>query len=154
MSNESSSYDEGWEIVARELSEISGWEKLTYRNGIIEERPIALTQLEIFQLGESESDLNLSLTEGVSDSKIEIREELLTPQESKPSPGVVNEYFPGQRDTAYFRFSYRDGKRVKHKHIRGGNTGSQTGQANAQKIREMCDRGCSLAEILRVIDCL
>ncbi|ELS04820.1 hypothetical protein Xen7305DRAFT_00045560 [Xenococcus sp. PCC 7305] len=151
MSNESPSYDEGWEVVARELSEIPNWEKLTYRNGIIHERPIPATQLELFSLLQSESDVNSEVTEVVSDTQIEIREELLAPETHPEAPGSINEYCPGKRKVTYFRFSYRDGSRVRHKHIRGGNTSSQLGQANAQKIRDMIARGYSLADILQKI---
>ena len=151
MSNQSPSSDEGWSVVARELSEISGWEKLTYANGIIEERPIQSNQLELFDFAEDEYAIDPHYCDAVSDTSIEIKPELLQRVEPKPPPGNVNKYYPGRRDTAYYRFSYRDGKRVKHKHIRGGNTCSKEGQANAQMIREMIARKCSLGEILTTI---
>jgi len=55
MSNKSPSYDEGWQVVVRELSDIPNWEKLTYANGVIEERLIPKTQLELFAFAEPES---------------------------------------------------------------------------------------------------
>ena len=152
MTNKSPSSDEGWSVVARELSDIPGWEKLTYANGIVEERPIPITQLELFSLKKAEFDLISELTEVVSDTQVEINPELLSEESTKPTPGIVNHYYPGKRKVAYFRFSYRVGKRVKHKHIRGGNVFSQAGQANAQRIRDMVNQRCSLGEILRVIN--
>ena len=164
MSNQSPSSDEGWSDVTRELSELPGWEiearepsetpgweKITYTNGIIYERPIPPKQLELFNFSKAELDFNSELAEVVSDTQIEIKPELFPQEPSKRPPGNVNEYYPGRRDTAYYRFSYRDSTRVKHKHIRGGNIHSQEGQANAQKIREMIARGCSLSEILKTI---
>lgn len=151
MSNKSPSYDEGWQVVVRELSDIPNWEKLTYANGVIEERLIPKTQLELFAFAEPESELNPSLTDFVSDTEVIVKEQYLTPEVGGAPPGVINEYSPGKRKVAYFRFSYRDGSRVKHKHIRGGNTGSQAGRANADKIRDMIARRESLSEILNAI---
>ena len=164
MSKKKPSSNEGWSDIARELTEISGWEietvepsttpgweKITYTNGIVYEQPIPPQQIELFDFPQSQSDINSELTEVVSDSQVEINPELLQQLKPTPPPGNVNEYYPGKRNQSYYRFSYRNGKRVKHVHIRGGNSQSIAGQKNAQKIREMIARGYSLAEILKTI---
>lgn len=164
MPNQSPSSNEGWSDVVRELlklpdweiqtrepSEKPGWEKITFTNGTVFKQPIPPKQLELFSLKQDEDDVNSELLEVISDSQIAIKPELLQSEEATPPPGNVNEYYPGKRKVAYFRLSYRVGKRVKHKHIRGGNVFSQAGQANAQKIRVMVNRRCSLGEILSVI---
>ncbi len=164
MSNQSSSSNEGWSDIARELLELPGWEiekwelsdtpgweKITYTNGIVYEQPIPPKQLELFNFRQAQSDVNPSLTEFVSDNPVKIKPELLTSEPPKPPPGNVNEYFPGGRDTAYYRFSYRVGTRIKHKHIRGGNCCSKKAQAHAQTIRNMIARGSCLEEILKTI---
>ena len=141
----------GWEIEAIEPSDTPGWEKITYTNGIIYEQPLPPKQIELFDFPKSESSLDERFSDAVSDSPIKINPELLQEAKLTPPPGNVNQYYPGRRDTAYYRFSYRLGRRVKHVHIRGGNSCSQAGQANAQQIREMIARGYSLAEILKTI---
>ena len=45
------------------------------------------------------------------------------------------------RSGEYFRLSYRDGSRVKHVHIRGGNTGSPIAQAKAAEVRSLLVAG-------------
>jgi hypothetical protein len=52
----------------------------------------------------------------------------------------------------YFRFSYRDGLRMRHIHIRGGNTDSPMAQAKVQEVRSLLVAGeppQSVAEFLK-----
>jgi hypothetical protein len=52
----------------------------------------------------------------------------------------------------YFRFSYRDGLRMRHIHIRGGNTDSPIAQAKVQELRSLLVAGeppQSVAEFLK-----
>jgi hypothetical protein len=59
------------------------------------------------------------------------------------------------RSGEYFRLSYRDGERVRHIHIRGGNTDSPIAQAKVQEVRSLLGAGVSphkVAEMLRNID--
>jgi hypothetical protein len=54
------------------------------------------------------------------------------------SSKAISTYHPRgtARSGEYFRFSYRDGSRMRHIHIRGGNTDSPIAQAKVPK----CDR--------------
>jgi hypothetical protein len=51
------------------------------------------------------------------------------------------------RSGEYFRFSYRDGSRMRHIHIRGGNTDSPIAQAKVQEVRSLLAAGMPPAEI-------
>jgi hypothetical protein len=51
------------------------------------------------------------------------------------------------RSGEYFRFSYRDGSRMRHIHIRGGNTDSPIAQAKVQEVRSLLAAGISPAKI-------
>ena len=150
MTNSSSS-DDGWAVLSRELSKTPNWEKLTYANGIIEERPLAPQQLEIFELLKSNPIVTDHLTEIVSDTDLKINPELIQPEPQEPPPGTVNLYFPGRRNTPYYRFSYRNGRRTKHVHIRGGNYANPAARANADTIRDMVKRRAALDQILAQI---
>lgn len=118
---------------------------------MIEERDGSPNQLEIFELGTTELDYNSELTKNVSDTEVKINPEPPEEKKSKPPPGNVNQYYPGKRDMAYYRFSYRVGTKIKHKHIRGGNVSSAAAQANAQSIRDLIVHRADLQEILSTI---
>ncbi len=51
----------------------------------------------------------------------------------------------------YFRFSYRDGSKVRHVHIVGGNTRSPIAQAKVQEVRSLLAAGVPAAEIASLI---
>jgi hypothetical protein len=65
------------------------------------------------------------------------------------SSRAISTYRP--RGTAssgeYFRFSYRDGSRMRHIHIRGGNTDSPIAQAKVQEVRSLLAAGIKPQEI-------
>jgi len=62
---------------------------------------------------------------------------------------AVSTYRP--RGTArggeYYRLSYKDGGRVRHVHIRGGNTDSPIAQAKVEEVRSLLAAGVTPAEI-------
>jgi hypothetical protein len=66
---------------------------------------------------------------------------------------AISTYSP--RGTArggqYYRLSYRDGGRVRHQHIRGGNTHSPIAQAKVQEVRSLLDAGIPPAEIAAML---
>jgi hypothetical protein len=55
------------------------------------------------------------------------------------------------RSGKYFRFSYRDGSRMRHIHIRGGNTDSPIAQAKVQEVRSLLAAGIPPAEIAAML---
>jgi len=55
------------------------------------------------------------------------------------------------RSGEYFRFSYRDGSRMRHIHIRGGNTDSPIAQAKVQEVRSLLAAGIPPAQIARLM---
>ena len=75
------------------------------------------------------------------------------PEERKPC-GTVGTYQPrgsAHGEYWYFRFSYRDGKRMKHKHIPGGNAGSSVARQRAEAVRQAIARGATIDEVLQLI---
>ena len=55
------------------------------------------------------------------------------------------------RSGEYFRFSYRDGSRMRHVHIRGGNVDSPITQAKVAEVRSLLAAGVRSAEIVEMI---
>jgi len=55
------------------------------------------------------------------------------------------------RSGEYFRFSYRDGSRMRHIHIRGGNTDSSISQAKVAEVRSQLAAGIPPAEIAQLL---
>jgi hypothetical protein len=79
--------------------------------------------------------------------------------ESTPAEGeylalnAISTYRP--RGTArggeYYRLSYKEGSRVKHVHIRGGNTDSPIAQAKVAEVRSLLVAGLAPAEIATML---
>lgn len=103
----------------------------------------------------------------VTESKLPSADDSVTPVEpavtESNSPvrddylalNAVSTYRP--RGTArggeYYRLSYKDGSRVRHVHIRGGNTASPIAQAKVAEVRSLLAAGISpqqVAEILKI----
>ena len=51
----------------------------------------------------------------------------------------------------YYRLSYREGGRVRHQHIRGGNTDSPIAQAKVAEVRSLLSAGIAPAEIATML---
>jgi len=66
---------------------------------------------------------------------------------------AVSTYRP--RGTArggkYYRLSYKDGGRVRHVHIRGGNTDSPIAQAKVEEVRSLLAAGISPAQVAAIL---
>ena len=66
---------------------------------------------------------------------------------------AVSTYRP--RGTArggeYYRLSYKDGSRVRHVHIRGGNTDSPIAQAKVKEVRSLLAAGMSPKEVAALL---
>jgi hypothetical protein len=66
---------------------------------------------------------------------------------------AVSTYRP--RGTArggeYYRLSYKDGSRVRHVHIRGGNTDSPIAQAKVAEVRSLLETGVPPHEIAKTL---
>ena len=55
------------------------------------------------------------------------------------------------RSGEYFRLSYREGGRVRHVHIKGGNTDSPIAQAKVKEVRSLLAAGIPPAEIAAML---
>jgi hypothetical protein len=92
-----------------------------------------------------------------SSAEVGVTESIPEPADSVTS-SAVSTYRPrgtarGIEDCplAYFRFSYRDGSKVRHVHIRGGNTDSPIAQEKVQELRSLLASGVSPAEIATML---
>jgi len=65
----------------------------------------------------------------------------------------ITTYRPGgtARGGQYYRLSYREGGRVRHCHIRGGNTDSPIAQAKVAEVRSLLAAGVSPLEIAAML---
>jgi hypothetical protein len=55
------------------------------------------------------------------------------------------------RSGEYFRFSYRDGTKMKHIHIRGGNTDSAIANSKVEEVRSALAAGVPAVEIVKML---
>ena len=90
----------------------------------------------------------VSVTSRVTDAQIKILQRFCGYRDVVP---FVETYSPSRRKTEYYRLSWRDGKRIKHLHIRGGNVYSQLAIKRAEQIRQMCNRNLPLEEIIAAV---
>ena len=105
-------------------------------------------QLTIF---DAVSDKKIaSLTDPVSERKRQAMSRFLA--RAKDNEACVNKYSPGKRKKEYFRLSVRQGKGVKHFHIRGGNVNAKLAQFRANQLQQMIDRGAELGEIIAAVE--
>lgn len=97
----------------------------------------------------SDSD-PVSLTDIVSEHKQAAIQRFLDRGEKEPI-ACVNTYSPGKRNSEYYRLSYRQGRKVKHIHIRGGSTIAELATYRAQKLQALINRGAELPEVLAAV---
>ncbi|GAB4209657.1 MAG: hypothetical protein Fur006_69610 [Coleofasciculaceae cyanobacterium] len=79
-------------------------------------------------------------------------------ESSDGTPGVVqspvNIYTPRgsfRADCQYFRYSYRDGNQIRHRHIPGGNIHSSLAQSRRDEVEQAVTLGKSSEEIVQMI---
>lgn len=105
-------------------------------------------QLSLFEI---ENDtLNVSIANNAIEQKIIAIQKYLG-HIAKDNDCYINTYYPGKRDTIYFRLSYRQGCKMKHHHIPGGNINSDLAQYRVKRLQEMIDRGAELGEVLAAL---
>jgi hypothetical protein len=91
-----------------------------------------------------------------SSAEVGVTESIPEPADSVTSS--VSTYKPRGTDRSiencpleYFRFSYREGSKVRHVHIRGGNTASPIAQAKVAEVRSLLAAGVSPAEVATML---
>ncbi|MCC3576256.1 hypothetical protein [Microcoleus sp. PH2017_34_RAT_O_A] len=84
---------------------------------------------------------------------VEVDTESNSPNDSVSGCKAISTYRPRgtARSGEYFRFSYRDGSRMRHIHIRGGNTDSPIAQARVEEVRSLLAAGAKSAEIVEML---
>jgi hypothetical protein len=97
----------------------------------------------------SDSD-PVSITDSVSEHKQAAIQRFLDRGEKEPI-ACVTTYSPGKRKSQYYRLSYRQGKKVKHIHIRGGSTIAELATYRAQKLQALINRGAELPEVIAAV---
>jgi len=55
------------------------------------------------------------------------------------------------RGGEYYRFSYREGNKVRTIHIRGGNTDSPIAQAKVQEVRSLLAAGVAIGQVVAIL---
>lgn len=95
-------------------------------------------------------DESVSIADDASEHKRQAIQRFLD-RGAKENDCYVNQYYPGKRATKYFRLSYRQGKKMKHIHIPGGNTKAELAQYRAKKLEEMINRGAELGEVIAAV---
>ncbi len=83
------------------------------------------------------------------------RESYSSPELLRFTDEPINLYYP--RGTAngfnkYFRFSYRDGKRMRHLHIPGGNTRNPEAIERAKRVRAFINQGATSSQVRSLIE--
>ena len=107
-----------------------------------------MKQLELFSITESDRS-QVSGAAVAPDTKIQALQRFCTRNLVTP---YVEKYTPARRKVVYYRVSWREGRRMKHLHIPGGNTNSQLAQYRAKQLQEMIDRGAELEEIVAAVN--
>lgn len=92
----------------------------------------------------SDTELKASLTNSQTVANKEI-------ERVSDRSASINKYSPGKRKTEYFRLSYRNGSKIKHVHIRGGNVSSALARNRVKQLTNMINRGASIQELIRLI---
>lgn len=129
-----------------------------------------MEQLELFDTSSlsSQSKFSKTYTDWEADTKDQLFDnrdhELFSPRKEtvkplfdnkgKLSELAVSEYQPGgtaSRNNKYYRFSYRDGKRIRHLHIKGGNITSPLAISRKEKVELWILQPLPLKEIIRRI---
>jgi hypothetical protein len=111
----------------------------------MEQTNMSREQLCLFE-SVSDSD-HLSLTLSVSERKHAAIQRFLHRAE-KETQACVTKYSPGKRKSEYYRLSYRQGKKIRHIHIKGGSAIAELATYRAVKIQELIDRGADLEEVI------
>ena len=84
---------------------------------------------------------------------VEPDEFILLPPEIDSVSLAISRYRPKgtARGGEYFRFSYRSGEKMKHIHIRGGNTDSPIAQEKVQEVRSLLAAGVLPAQVAAML---
>jgi hypothetical protein len=106
-------------------------------------------QLSLFDPTDSEQNFS-SLSNSDSEQKMRAIQRFLNSGKEKTEYSV-NTYRPGGKKHFYYRLSYRDGKKMKHLHIPGGNINSDLANYRADKLRTMIARGAELDEVIAAV---
>jgi len=102
----------------------------------------------------TESTLPPGNDDSVTPAEVAVTESTLPPgNDDFLALNAVSTYQPRgtARSGEYFRLSYREGGRVRHLHIKGGNTDSPIAQEKVQEVRSLLASGVSPAEIAAML---
>jgi hypothetical protein len=108
------------------------------------------------QVGDTEYTVPPANNDSVSTDKAQVGDtEYTVPPADNDSVSskAISTYSPRgtARSGEYFRFSYRDGSRMRHIHIRGGNTDSPIAQAKVAEVRSLLTAGIPPQQIAAIL---
>src|SRR6476661_4641814 len=101
----------------------------------------------------TESKLPPGNDDSVTPAEVTVTESTLPPGNDFLALNAISTYRPRgtARSGKYFRLSYREGGRVRHLHIKGGNTDSPIAQEKVQEVRSLLAAGIAPAEIATML---
>lgn len=120
------------------------------------DRGIMKSQLELLQQNSREYQ-HLEPNEAGSreyqhlEQRIDELEKQLNKKKFKRGSGIVDVYSPSKKLSSYYRYSYWNGRKTAHKHIKGGAVGNPLVEKRADIIRQMIARSATVFEILNII---
>ncbi len=82
--------------------------------------------------------------------KVDSDSRSLSLSETRPEYSI-NKYSPGKRKAEYFRLSYRQGNKMRHVHIPGGNAKSCLACYRVACLKQMLRRRAKVEEVLAAI---
>jgi hypothetical protein len=101
----------------------------------------------------TESKLALGNDDSVIPAEVAVTESKLAPGNVDLALKAISTYSPKgtARGGQYYRLSYRDNGKVRHQHIRGGNTDSPRAQAKVAEVRSLLAAGIAPSEIAAML---
>ena len=93
-------------------------------------------------------NVSLSVSQTLTSKEIESDSDRSDSDSNKNVSLSINRYSPAKRKTEYFRLSYRDGAKMRHIHIRGGNVNSLLAQNRVRLLQNAINSGAKLPEII------
>jgi hypothetical protein len=101
----------------------------------------------------TESKLALGNDDSVIPAEVAVTESKLAPGNVDLALKAISTYSPKgtARGGQYYRLSYRDNGKVRHQHIRGGNTDSPIAQAKVAEVRSLLATGIAPSEIAAML---
>ncbi|MEG3955250.1 hypothetical protein [Microcoleus sp. herbarium2] len=141
------------EVAVTESKPESAIDSVTPVEVAVTESNCQHSETKTIHLVDAVTESNCLHSENDSVTPVEVAVTESSTPESADYFSAVSVYTPRgtARGKKYYRLSYKSGGKVRHCHIRGGNTDSPIAQAKVQEVRSLLAAGVSPAEIARLL---